>query len=59
MPAELVADDENLATQSETPPTLDELEGVWMRPCPVCQVVLCKSTLSEPAHCPCGWEWQA
>jgi hypothetical protein len=58
MLAELVATDVDLATRDELPETVHSLQGVWMRLCPVCQAVLCKSEPSEPVRCVCGWEWQ-
>jgi hypothetical protein len=37
----------------------ESLRGVWMRACPHCNAVLCKTSLGDAVRCACGWEWQA
>jgi hypothetical protein len=50
-------DDDDLLT-----PELEAVEvkkGFWMRSCPWCNRVLCKSSTDETLRCICGWNWQS
>ena len=38
---------------------VDSENGVWMRSCPQCNGVLCKSSPNQTLRCVCGWEWQS
>jgi hypothetical protein len=56
-------DDAELApTTSDLRPEFQPGEpelGLWMRTCPFCQVILCKSSPNVVLYCACGWEWKA
>ena len=52
-------EDEGLVQAGEAPAQVEVSGGVWMRICPLCHAVLCKSSPAVPVRCVCGWEWQA
>jgi hypothetical protein len=62
MRPETVCVDENYHDALVTPCTgfedVDGVNGVWMRSCPQCNGLLCKSSPSETLRCICGWEWK-
>jgi hypothetical protein len=49
----------DLLAPSNEVESVDPANGVWMRCCPQCNVVLWKSTPCETVHCVCGWMWQS
>lgn len=51
-------EDESLVEASEALAQVEELGGVWMRLCPLCHAVLCKSSPDAPLRCVCGWDWR-
>lgn len=46
-------------TSSYDPEVQETSQCVWMRACPHCNAMLCKTTLGDAVRCACGWEWQA